>query len=161
MTVGEDMETVAPMRWHLSPRTAGIDWWAPVSGWEVGYGLLSTGTTHSHHHTEVNEWNFIGMCLWSGGTNHLVEKHSSEQLHKHKHYCLDGGGCWARAGGPEDYKANLRTDRGHLCPQRTPRITEPRCANEGRTARFGSHMPQGRPTPFSLMQAVIAFCSNY
>lgn len=74
--------------------------------------------------------------------------HSSEQLHKHKHYRPDGGGCWAGAGGPADYKTNLRTDRGHLCPQRTPGITDPRCANEGRTAR---HMPQGCPTPFSLM----------
>lgn len=41
------------------------------------------------------------------------------------------------AGGPGDYKANLRTDRGHLCPHRTLRITVARCANERRTAQFG------------------------
>lgn len=33
-----------------------------------------------------------GSNIW---THHLVERHSSEQLHKHKHYCLDGG----REGG--------------------------------------------------------------
>lgn len=52
--------------------------------------------------------------------------------------CLDGEGRWARAGGPGDYKANLRTDGGHLCPQRTAGIRDPRCANEGRTAGLGS-----------------------
>lgn len=64
--------------------------------------------------------------------------------------CVAGG-----SGGPGDYKANLRTDRGHLCPQRPPGITDPHCANEGSTTGCGQHMPPSWPTPFSLKWALI------
>lgn len=90
------------------------------------------------------------------GSN-IWTRHSSEQLHKHNHYCLDGGGRWAGAGGRGDYKANLRTDRGHLCPQRTPWIMDPRCANEGRMARFW--MAHASGLSYSFLPHVGSYCS--
>lgn len=88
---------------------------------------------YSHHHWSKSmecHWKVVENQTPNISTHHLVEQHSSEQLHKYKHGCLGEGGCWARTGGPEDYKDNLRTDRGHLCPHRTLGITVTRCANE-------------------------------
>lgn len=52
---------------------------------------------------------------------------------------LDGGSCWARAGGPGDYTANLGTDRGHLCPSKKARGLDSHAgANERRTDQLFS-----------------------
>lgn len=142
MTVGTVWRKLHQWGDNLSPRVA--CWWAPVDWWdccqtyskiipsshwgkwmEFHRNVLVMGGKKMRDPTQTFE-----LTIWSGGipANSFTNINTTVPME---------GGCWAGAGGLEDYKTNLRTDRGHLCPQRTPRITDPRCANEGRTAPFG------------------------
>lgn len=79
-----------------------------------------------------------GVCAHTGARLKTFEAAAPANSFTNTRRCpLNGGSCWARAGGPKDYTANLGTDRGHLCPSKKARGLESHAgANERRTAEF-------------------------
>lgn len=81
-----------------------------------------------------------GVCAHTGVRLETFEAAAPANSFTNTRRCpLDGGSCWARAGGPGDYTANLGTDRGHLCPSK--KAWGLKCharANERRTPQFFS-----------------------
>lgn len=84
---------------------------------------------------------FVGMCagwlVWGKPQTFELAIPVNSFTNINTHVSVEEALLSRNRGGPGDYKANLRTDRGHLCPPRTPRITDPRRSNEGRTAPLG------------------------